>query len=516
MAKGQGLLALLSMLVIEAVVSTPPQDRGQVRAGVTAVPIDVRVLDRNGRPITDLQRADFTVFEDGVPQTTTHFSTQAYGFAGSVDKGAAVSLGSPADVPPQRRFLIVLGRGPLEGPARGLTGVVRFLKSDLLPTDLVAVLAFKRITDFSKDRQPFIRLLERYRTEHEAIEKRLYQPVSSDDARAMIDALLIAPGMPGTRELPFALQGNVGQLYTGIEHLRALDGEKHLIFLTAPGLNFGRRITSRLTQMAADARVTISPIQTSGTPSRAIEPGYGARRAPAPVLGRSTSEAFNYADLRKIAEDTGGVSAAYEYARDALERLRGSTSFQYLLGYQPSNGKWDGKHRQIEVRVNRPGATVMHRHSYYAGPAESPQDRARLIAESRIASAGEHRNAITDIRITVSLRSTSATNPARLAPGEIGVDVGVDIATLRLETAAGVHSTSLVLAIFCADGRENVVGEVWRQVEVALSDESLKAAAREGFRTSVPVPVSSSPAYVKAVVYERSSDRVGSAILSVK
>ncbi len=516
MANGQVLLALLSLLVTDGIVSTPLQDRGQVRTGVTAVPIDVRVLDRNGRPITDLQRSDFTVFEDGVPQIVTHFSTHNYGVATSIDKSAGVAVGPLADASAQRKFLIVLGRGPLEGATKGLTALVRFLKSGLLPTDLVAVLAYKRVTDFSQDRRSFIRLLERYRNEHEAIERRLYQPISHDDAKAMIDALLIAPGLPETRELPYALHSNLGQLYTGIEHLRALDGEKHLIFLTAPGMDFGRRITPWLTQMAADARVTISPIQTSGTPLSVIYPGYGARRGPAHLFARSTRQAFNYADLRKIAEETGGVSAAYEYAQGALERLSRSTSFQYLLGYQPSNGNWDGKHRQIDVRVNRSGATVTHRHSYYAGPAASLQDRDRMIVESRIASAGEHLGAIKDIRITVSLPSTPATDPTKWTSGEIEVDVSVDVADLHFETAAGMHSTSLDLAIFCGDGRENVVGEVWRQLKVALSDESLKAMTREGFRTSVRVPVSTNPAYVKAVVYERSSDRIGSAIFTVK
>ena len=57
---------------------------------------------------------------------------------------------------------------------------------------------------------------------------------------------------------------------------------------------------------------------------------------------------------------------------------------------------------------------------------------------------------------------------------------------------------------------------MWRQVRVSLSDESLKATTREGFRTSVRVPVSTNPSYVKAVVYERSSDRIGSAMFTVK
>ena len=44
------------------------------RSSITAVPIDVRVIDKDGKPIADLRQEDFTVLEDGVPQTIAHFA----------------------------------------------------------------------------------------------------------------------------------------------------------------------------------------------------------------------------------------------------------------------------------------------------------------------------------------------------------------------------------------------------------------------------------------------------------
>src|SRR5207253_1209547 len=46
------------------------------RGGTTVVPLDVRVLDKQGRPITDLTAADFSVVEDGAPQRIAHFERQ--------------------------------------------------------------------------------------------------------------------------------------------------------------------------------------------------------------------------------------------------------------------------------------------------------------------------------------------------------------------------------------------------------------------------------------------------------
>ena len=56
---------------------TPVPEKPQVpaiRTGITMVPIDVRVLDREGKPVTDLKQEDFIVLEDNVRQKIEHFS----------------------------------------------------------------------------------------------------------------------------------------------------------------------------------------------------------------------------------------------------------------------------------------------------------------------------------------------------------------------------------------------------------------------------------------------------------
>ena len=52
-----------------------PADQPTFRSSVTTVPIDVRVVDSDGNPITDLDAGDFTVIENGVRQQIRHFST---------------------------------------------------------------------------------------------------------------------------------------------------------------------------------------------------------------------------------------------------------------------------------------------------------------------------------------------------------------------------------------------------------------------------------------------------------
>jgi hypothetical protein len=48
-----------------------------IRSRTTLVPVDVRVVDRDGRPITDLKKEDFSVLENGRRQDVRFFATHA-------------------------------------------------------------------------------------------------------------------------------------------------------------------------------------------------------------------------------------------------------------------------------------------------------------------------------------------------------------------------------------------------------------------------------------------------------
>ena len=77
------------------------------------VPIDVRVVDRRGNPVTDLKKEDFTVVEDGVPQEIAHFTVQTLSPDPKMAEGAPQLLVPTGDLRAQNRrvFLLLLGRG---------------------------------------------------------------------------------------------------------------------------------------------------------------------------------------------------------------------------------------------------------------------------------------------------------------------------------------------------------------------------------------------------------------------
>jgi hypothetical protein len=85
----------------------------------------------------------------------------------------------------------------------------------------------------------------------------------------------------------------------------------------------------------------------------------------------------------------------------------------------------------------------------------------------------------------------------------------IDPARLAFAKANGRNVDTLDLLVACLDGRDNLMGEVWRNVQLAYTDERLAAVTRAGVPVTLAVPVNG-PKNVKVIVYDSrrtSSDR---------
>jgi VWFA-related protein len=299
------ILATLVAFVGAAVVTLAAQDAPRpegapptFRAATTLVPLDVRVLDKSGRPVTDLTAGDFTIVEDRVRQEVRHFSQQTLTPAAVVADEPLVRArrwGATSIEPPNHRvFLIVLGRGDLVGPSDGIDGVIHMVRDRLLPQDRVAIAAWNRATDFTVDRASSLAVLERFKRQHRKVETDLRLHFSSlayfygqrdipAAVQSQIDDVFGGRERAPMRSANAALEGSVlmerrlrenfdafnapdsdtfaamqrdligvdfdtymedvaqtmqdeGNLYAGIEYLRHLEGEKQLVWLTEYGL----------------------------------------------------------------------------------------------------------------------------------------------------------------------------------------------------------------------------------------------------------------------------------------
>lgn len=534
--------------------STQTQVPGTFRSNVTIVPLDVRVLDERGRPITDLQAGDFSVLEDGVPQAIRQFSRiELTAAPANAAEGLTFTSAAQTDTAPlqsHRVFLIVLGRGRLQGPSKGLDALLEFIERRLLPQDQVAVLAYNRATDFTTDRRPITEVLSRFKADNTLIESKLEHwysgpPGNSEDrlpdhVQPLIDDLFAGPHATRSRQIPpgriadarrladgftrgaeqseragieafdsyvssaLATRQDLGSIYTGIEYLRFIEGEKRLIYVSTDGL-FLPSVDDDLSlaAVASDARVAIDTIQTGGL--YADPPGLRS------LSERSWRHTWAISAIRNVSEYTGGRAFAYRYADDALEEIDGMTRTGYLLGYVPENLVQDGAYRRIEVRVARKGARVLYRHGYYARAQLIPYDRRQFMTFSRILSATAFPDRIDDIRLDLE---------ARRSEGESGPEVAVrgtiEADRIVLEQTNGRQTGRLEIAMFAVDRRNRLVGERWFNVDLSLDAGEHQVLLRDGLPLDTRFPVRGDAARVKVVVYDFAADAVGSVTLPVR
>jgi hypothetical protein len=100
-----------------------------------------------------------------------------------------------------------------------------------------------------------------------------------------------------------------------------------------------------------------TPIRRGGRPAERVMSMNGAAQ-----VARGRREF-----LQTVAENTGARAIVNTNEIGAeIDQMFDEAGTYYLVGYQTSNGRPDGKYRKIEVKVKRPGMTVRTRSGFYA------------------------------------------------------------------------------------------------------------------------------------------------------
>ena len=579
------LASAIGVVLAAQTLNDPQQPISSFRSAITLVPVDVRVIDRQGKPVTDLKQGDFTILEEGVQQEIKHFTLQVLEpeqppstSAIPVRKVAApVDAGSTLAQQHYRVFLLVLGRGRLQEPSKGFDALLRFVSTQLLPQDRVAVMAYDRATDFTTNHDQIKQLIERLKASNQRIEALLAQqfqglvavygsramppwlqtdignifksasglssrqmvPAEPADAGGLAEATrrttdgamdaaiqqLSAdagmpgpPGLPGSAtnqlltDLPFeefvarnaSTMQDLSKIYTGIEYMRFIEGEKHLAFFTEQGLTIPRGDdVARLVEVANDARVVIDNFQTGGL----MTTGTGAG------ISFSFSSMIGLGDLRRVSEATGGQASITEFTSRGFDRLDQATRSSYLLGYYPVKPLGDGGYRKLVVKVSRPGVTVLYRHGYFARTTPLAFDRRTFLTSNRVVSAVLYRHEIRDIGVKINVSRVAGKGGTA---DEAVIDAVIDAGRIEFNAVDGRQVGVVDVAVFFADAKKIIVQERWQKIDLRMPSATFQSVQREGIPYRLRMPLKDSVRFVKVVVYNYEKDTVGSAEAIVK
>lgn len=384
-----GVLATLAVALVS--MHGAAQQPRTFRAGVEAVVLDVSVLDRNRRPVRDLTVADFTILEDGRPQTIQTFKAidvpEAIGEdATPWTREVLPDVRSNEDFKDGRVVVLVLDDAtPMPAPdVLRAKALARRTIEALGPHDLAAVVyAFntKLGQEFTPDRARLLASVEKF---NGAID---YMPGPTRNGAS--DNVAFDAFTPSAATL---YRAAIHSLTTVAEYLTALPERRKALVYVSVGIPLELDAAGPTEVIAGTgdavgiARQLIGELQDAFRAAQhanvaiyGLDPG--GLRAPNEAGVRSADESnpgrMNREFLETVALNTGGfVVANTNDSNSGISQILSENSSYYLAGYAPANTRADGKYRRIEVRVNRPGVTVRTRTGYFEPRASKPAAKA--------------------------------------------------------------------------------------------------------------------------------------------
>ncbi|PYU29645.1 MAG: hypothetical protein DMG31_16500 [Acidobacteria bacterium] len=334
------LIIALSVFLAKAAqispVGTPQQPqvqeqssdpRARIRSTVELVVVPVTVKDSKGNLVGDLRRDEFRVFEDGVEQQVSLFSTDAFPLS------SVVLLDD--DLKPK-------AAGQLQKSLIAIAGA--FSESDEVALARFASF-FTPVMEFTQDNDRLMAELKRLVSGDESFpdpESTAPHPTAGDQP---------IPGAPTTPQQPVADKSTKhldDALHAAAEVLRGRDRERRkVIILVSDGVD-ARNNTY-------DYEQTLALLLSSDVSVYAIG-------TDAALLRRGASPLSRYA--RATGGDTYFVNNAPALSR-AFAQVAEEARHQYTLAYVPAGTDRAQNYHSIEVRVRRPGLDVLSRDGYY-------------------------------------------------------------------------------------------------------------------------------------------------------
>ena len=347
--------ALLSAVLVTGLAATAPvaaaaQDADRpafrFRTGVDLINVSATVTDRRGRFVSGLDKDDFLVYEDGVPQTLTHFSRER----------VPVSLGIVLDT-----------SGSMEGErmAAARSALDRFLFDLLGPDDEFFLYRFnyqpRLVHDWTNDPERVSRALGGIRPRGGTA---LYDAVA--------DAVMLAEqGRHRKKAVVVISDGNDTNSEIRVRDLQRLIRETEVMVyavgIDSPGPPRSRGGRPPAPRTRPPVRV---PFPIPGGGGRGRLPIPPTTRAPGGGVVFGAIDRVNASALRDLTDDSGGRTEVIRGAGDLAAATAGiadELSRQYFLAY-PAPGHADGRWHEIEVEIRDSRYRVRARRGYIATP----------------------------------------------------------------------------------------------------------------------------------------------------
>ncbi len=519
------------MLLAEQAV---PQRDTTFRIETNIVTVNVTVLDRDGKPIENLKKEDFELYEDGklqklqavdfqklqsnvLPPITAADSLPPPAPKGYNPDAAKAAARSNLVTKYQDRRLIVLlfdfsSMQPAE-QARARDAAIRFLKAQMTSSDSVSVMVYssvlKTIQDFTSDRDLLIQVINKFRLGESSENAGVADEGSdSQDASGQFVA-------DETEFNIFNADLKLAALEDAARGLGQYPEKKALVYISSGLQKNGVDNQSQLRATVNTAirnNVAFYPIDARGL--SALVPGGDATSAGG--FGNSlasgatqTSNRNNFQNqqetLATLALDTGGKALLDSNdLSEGIRQVQKDFSSYYVLSYVSGNTALDGKYRQIRVKLaGTLRAKLDYRQGYYASTTfahMSDSDK-----EAQLAKALQSDNPVTDLPMAVEV------DYFRLEKAKYFVPVSVKIpgSSLVFTGKGARQATQLDFIAEVFDARNRSAATVRDTIPLKVDQATAGQVTQKSIEYATGVTLTPGSYKLKFIARENGTGKVG-------
>jgi VWFA-related protein len=377
------------------------------------VEVDAIVTDKNGQPVRDLRKEDFTVLEDGKPQTIDLFNQIDIPYE---RPEPAAPLPVPLDVqtnahPFDGRVYVLVMDELHTTPSRSLlvrAAARRFIERNFGEGDLAAVVhtsgSAEAAQGLTGDKRLLLAAVDKF------VGRKLASPTMSkiDEYRRTEQTRQSGDPVrdPEDMQRAYDARNSMDTLRNVSEWLYRLRGRRKAVLFLSEGIDYNLydQITNReassvldsirsATAAAVRANVSFYAIDPRGLGGLSdeimeISPVFDDPSLGLDTQGLASDLRISQDSLRTLADETSGFAAVNTNDFSAaFAKIVKDNSAYYVLGYYPPGQRKDGRFHKLSVKVARPDVQVRARGGYStpktpkSAPAAGDRDRPAVLAD---------------------------------------------------------------------------------------------------------------------------------------
>jgi VWFA-related protein len=532
-----------------------------VRVAVEEVRMDVVVLDRKGRQITNLTAKDFEIYQDGMPmevRSCTYITDQA-----DASKKPAVSpiASKPSKIAPpiptlpisrdsvRRIIAFVVDDLSMSFQSMSYTRKVlkKFVENEMLPGDLIAILRTTHgnsaLQMFLSDKKQLLSMIDTVRWGKNVgleLDPRDMYMIFDGQLSTIRYCVRALKDMPGRKALIFLTsQSTIPSDWSGkgLPDINAVDYDQVYLssynkmadeamragvvihtmdmrgleapFPDAPTdamIGLGDLSTGGYSQLNGPSNDPLSDEQMSNFGRGTTYNQMGDRSTPSSILQR------NIEKRNPLSEKTGGLFLT-DMNFDGIDEINDALKGYYLLSYVPPPSTFIANrqnfYHRINVRVNVGGARVHTRDGFY-GMTTSPTDTTEALNPMREAIFSPFRHS--DLNVNLASGYLEDAKTGYLVRSWLHINLNELNLVKATKDGQPGYNTAIETIEVTNDVASAMHDSSIMHYKFFIPESNLAIIQKQGMRFSLVLPIKKPGAYyVRVAVKDEISGRIGSA-----